>query len=458
LGAAFPAGIQFRSLLNRLTLTRWEDELTERVESISESTALLSPLRSVDVLSPRRVRSCEDSYSLDWLLAPIDTGTFFDEYWEKRPLLVNRNDAAYYTSLPGIDDVDSLIGVTSSHAARRSDDVRIVRTDAGCMLSERPIKLDANGFPDIHDAYRAYDEGYSFVLNRIHDRSAAVAQLCGALEGALHQPIGVNMYATPCNGQGFLQHADDHDVFIVQVHGTKEWHLASPAEELPLAVTHMTATRNRPVVADLGTFLLEQGDVLYIPRGFPHEATTTSSSSAHLTIGIHAFKWVDLVIEAVKVIAEDNRFLREGLPPGFLDMPLGSITAETAGDIAAMLQKEAVLESAKSRIEKKLLKYREVVQHGHLRSLDAIPLVTEDSPVVRAPGRTCRVRVDDDEAVIEFHGNFVAGPLSLKPMFDFVAQHERFVVSELPGDFSAADKVDLTRRLVSEGLIRIKDP
>ncbi len=431
--------------------------MTESVESISESRFLLSPPRSVDVLSRRPVRPREDSYSLDWLLAPIDTGTFLDEYWEKRPLLVNRNDAAYFASLPDIDDVDSLIGLTSSHAARRSDDLRIVRSDAQCMLSELPVKLDANGFPDIHDAYRAYDEGYSFVLNRIHDRSPAVAQLCGALEEALHQPIGVNMYATPCNGQGFLQHADDHDVFIAQVHGSKEWRLASPTEELPLAVTNMTSSKNKPVVSDLGTFLLEQGDVLYIPRGFPHEAMTTSSSSAHLTIGIHALKWVDLVIEAVKVLAEDNRFLREALPPGFLDVSLGSISAETAGSIAAMLQNEAVLESAKSRIAKRVIKYRKVVQRGHLRSLDAIPLVTEDSPVARAPGRTCRVRVQGDEAIIEFAGNFVAGPLWLKPVFDFVAQHDRFVVSELPGDFSAADKVDVTKRLISEGLIRIEN-
>ncbi len=431
--------------------------MTERVESISEAMPLLSSLSSVDLLSPPPVHSREDSYSLDWLLAPIDTGTFFDEYWEKRPLLVNRNDAAYFTSLPGIDDVDSLIGASSSHGARRSDDLRIVRSDAQCMLSERPIKLDANGFPDIHDAYRAYDEGYSFVLNRIHDRSAAVAQLCGALEEVLHQPVGVNMYATPCDGQGFLQHADDHDVFIVQVHGTKEWRLASPAEELPLAVTHMTSSKNKPVVSDLGTFVLEQGDVLYIPRGFPHEATTTTSSSAHLTIGIHAFKWLDLVIEAVKVAAEDNRFLREALPPGFLDISLGSITAETVGDIVAVLRNEDVLETAKSRIEKRLLKYRKVVQRGHLRSLDAIPRLTGDSPVVRAPGRTCRVRVHRDEAFIEFAGNFVAGPLWLKPTFDFVAQHERFVVSELPGDFSAADKLDVVKRLIREGLIRIED-
>ena len=122
-----------------------------------------------------------------------------------------------------------------------------------------------------------------------------------------------------------------------------------------------------------------------------------------------------------------------------------------------MLQNEAVLDTAKSRIGKRLLKYRKVVQRGHLRSLDAIPLLTEDSLVVRGPGRACRVRVHGDEAFIEFPGNFVAGPLWLKPVFDFVAQHDRFVVSELPGDFSAADKLDVVRRLVSEGLIRIED-
>ena len=67
------------------------------------------------------------------------------------------------------------------------------------------------------------------------------------------------------------------------------------------------------------------------------------------------------------------------------------------------------------------------------------------------------MRVQGDEAIIEFAGNFVAGPLWLKPVFDFIAQHDRFVVSELPGDFSAADKVDVTKRLISEGLIKIEN-
>jgi ribosomal protein L16 Arg81 hydroxylase len=266
------------------------------------------------------------------------------------------------------------------------------------------------------------------------------------------------MYATPRSGQGFLQHADDHDVFIVQVHGTKEWHLASPTKELPLAVTNMFVTKVGPVESDLGTFTLEQGDVLYIPRGFFHEATTTGASSAHLTIGIHAFKWMDLVIETIKVAAEDHRFLREGLPPGFLDLPLASITAHAVDDIVASLQQESVIEAAKSRIQSKLLDYRKVVQRGHLQTLDGNPRINEDTVALRAPGRLCRVRVDGREVFIEFPGNFVAGPLSLKPMFDFVARHERFVVGDLPGDFSTADKVDLTRRLVSEGLISIEDP
>jgi bifunctional lysine-specific demethylase and histidyl-hydroxylase NO66 len=75
--------------------------------------------------------------------------------------------------------------------------------------------------------------------------------------------------------------------------------------------------------------------------------------------------------------------------------------------------------------------------------------------VVRPAELLCRVRTTADQAVIEFAGNFVAGPPHLEAALAFVAHHERFAVAELPGELSAEDRVDLVSRLVSEGLLEV---
>jgi hypothetical protein len=44
---------------------------------------------------------------------------------------------------------------------------------------------------------------------------------------------------------------------------------------------------------------IRAGDVLYIPRGVPHEAETVDSESIHLSIGVTCAKWKDLDGEAL---------------------------------------------------------------------------------------------------------------------------------------------------------------
>jgi hypothetical protein len=45
--------------------------------------------------------------------------------------------------------------------------------------------------------------------------------------------------------------------------------------------------------------MLRPGDVLYVPRGFPHAAETVDAGSAHLTIGVVALSWHQAVRHAV---------------------------------------------------------------------------------------------------------------------------------------------------------------
>jgi ribosomal protein L16 Arg81 hydroxylase len=389
--------------------------------------------------------------SLDWALHPVTTEDFFRAYWETKALLVSRGDPGYFKDLPGLDEVDEIITATASGPVRSSDDGRLVRTDQNGAQAEQAIQVLDNGIPDIQDIYRAYHSGYTVVVNQVHRRSAPVALLCRALEAALHHRVAANLYLTPRGGQGFRPHVDTHDVFILQLHGVKEWHVSAPPSDLPLAAAKYGAIESLP---DFHKYTLEPGDLLYLPRGFPHEAVTASSSSLHLTVGLHVHRWVDLVSEALQLLAAERVEFRKGLAPGFLNTSLDAERAsKLAAELAEALTDDSLVERAKTRLGVKVLGDGKAAGRGQFRSIDAISNLSGESVVERAPGLLCRARSTSDGALIEFASNYVSGPAFLEPALTFIAGHQRFAVGELPGELSTGDKVDLVGRLVSEGLL-----
>jgi ribosomal protein L16 Arg81 hydroxylase len=394
----------------------------------------------------------DNALSLDWLIDPTTLADFFDNYWEKQLLLNRRHDNAYFSLLPGLDSLDELITATASVATDTEDDGVLVKTFADGTVSRRVIPCTADRRADIHGVYKAYSDGYSVVVNRVHRRSASFASLCRSLERDLHHPVGGNLYLTPQAGQGFRPHVDTHDVFILQLEGVKEWSVGVPTSHLPLAGD----CRNQLAEADPPEgHTLHQGDTLYIPRGFPHWARALSSPSLHLTVGIHAYRWTDLLFAALAFVAEADIEFRRALPPQFLDASLDHAhAAELANRLAEAVSDQAVLERAKASLGLRLMG-SEPVSSGHFRSIGCLSRLNADSTVVITPGTLCRVRTTTNEATIDFANNYVTGPLLLESALRFIAETQRFVVGELPGDLSMDDKMDLVRRLVSEGLLKV---
>jgi ribosomal protein L16 Arg81 hydroxylase len=100
----------------------------------------------------------------------------------------------------------------------------------------------------------------------------------------------VNAYITPPGAQGFDVHRDDHDVFVLQVSGEKHWHVHD---------------RDDRILID---HVLQRGESLYIPEGFPHAATAGASASAHLTVGILTHSSSDVLNEIIRLAATEPAF------------------------------------------------------------------------------------------------------------------------------------------------------
>lgn len=94
------------------------------------------------------------------------------------------------------------------------------------------------------------------------------------------------------------------DAFVLQVDGSKRWRLYDALIEQPRPDMVF-----KPAPRDIGEpfadFVLEAGDLLYLPSGIIHEAFCESeagNSSLHLTVGIETTvlgSWESLLLELV---------------------------------------------------------------------------------------------------------------------------------------------------------------
>jgi ribosomal protein L16 Arg81 hydroxylase len=393
---------------------------------------------------------------LSRLLRGVPPERFFDRYWERRPLLVRGDGAARVAPLLSIRDLDSVLcGLSLSSA-----DVRLVRS-VRRKIADRPVPSTPGGGADFYELYRAYAEGWTLILNGIELRWAPVARLCRSLEGDLRHRVGANLYFTPPRARGFLPHYDTHDVFVVQLEGTKAWRLRESRVRLPIPEQKETAETGRPVKR--GRVILEPvlraGDVLYIPRGCVHEARTTGRSSLHLTIGVHAHLWRDLLGEILSHAADADVELRRAVMFDDADVDGASrAIARRASRLLARIARSVDAEQAIDRLTGRLMSRPTPSPDGHFASLDRMPAIALDTRVRRREGMWCSVRRTRGGAVLRFPGNRVGGPAAIEPALHYVAHVEGpFAVRDLPASLTDHAKRVLARRLVKEGLLRIED-
>lgn len=135
--------------------------------------------------------------------------------------------------------------------------------------------------------------GATLVLDAVDELYQPLEELAEGLERSFHEHVQINAYAGWRTSRGFDLHWDDHDVFILQVAGRKRWSIYGMTRRYPLVRDVETA--QKPSGEPLWEGTLEDGDLLYIPRGWWHVALPLAEPTLHLTVGIHNRTGLDLL-------------------------------------------------------------------------------------------------------------------------------------------------------------------
>jgi len=388
--------------------------------------------------------------SFKWLIAPIEPTTFFTEFYERKPLLIERLQPSKFESLLSIDVIDRYLSTTNP-----------CRPDVFLVDAARDLEPQDYSFPnseppgriDLPRAYELFATGATISLSQMHERLPCLADLCRAVEATFSGHFQTNIYLSPRRAQGFKTHFDSHDVFVLQVSGSKLWTLYDTAIELPLRGQAFDPDQHRPG-PPTRTFTLRAGDLFYCPRGLYHSARSTDETSLHITLGLIGKTWADVMIEAVSAACLASPRFRANLPVGFANP--GFDTREAAAIFRALVDsfaRDAQLTPILARLAEDFVTSRRPTFYGCLQELAAAPALSVESTVGPRPGLVLRLFEEPERLVLLFGSTEINFPLDARDAVMFALAGAAFVVRDLPGPLDAAGKVVLVRRLLREGLL-----
>ena len=129
---------------------------------------------------------------------------FFSQHWEVAPL-VGRGSGSRgaLDAMPTWEDLLSVLDTAAS---------------TGSLI----VLKDQHPTQEHESAAAAYLDGSSLIVNHAERCSAGVYALCAALRRDVPHAFA-NMYLTPPHARAVDAHADDRDVLVLQLEGSKRW-------------------------------------------------------------------------------------------------------------------------------------------------------------------------------------------------------------------------------------------
>jgi JmjC domain len=368
----------------------------------------------------------------------------------------------------GFDDVLALADVDAvlTGSGLRRPAFRVVRDGEILPPSSytRTARTGSSRIDDLIDPGLVLDlfaEGATVVLQGLQRWWSPATRFCRDLELALGHPIQANAYLTPPGAAGLAPHHDTHDVFVLQVAGTKHWTVRDPAIEAPLprhVSEHETAAA-QPVLFEAG---LQPGDTLYLPRGFVHSAAAQEGVSLHVTLGILATTVHDVLRELVDRAGDDVAF-RRSLPPLWpYDDDAATATVKRA--VADLVDWLGGLDPGEvaSTLRDRFVRNRTPLLDGHLLELTGLGDLDDDTVVVRR-GRsivalTLAPAGGDVRLRLTLGDRRVSMPAVLEPAVRRLLDGTPHRVGDLADMLDIGSRHVLVRRLVREGALRTSAP
>jgi lysine-specific demethylase/histidyl-hydroxylase NO66 len=223
------------------------------------------------------------------LIAPLPTEEFLRDWYGKKPLHIHA-ETAERRRLLDWNKLNDLLALPSHWNEANiklffkgvpvNGDLYLdsVETLGGAVRRANPAKLDVY-----------LQMGATLLAGAVHEISPEVRSLGVSLGEQFAGRAEANVYCSFKGIQALASHFDVHEVFAVQCEGEKVWNLYENRANAPIealradkAQAVMDASKGRVAMQ----VRMRPGDMLYIPRGFCHDALASDDASLHVTFSV----------------------------------------------------------------------------------------------------------------------------------------------------------------------------
>ncbi len=222
------------------------------------------------------------------LLGGLSPQTFMRRHWQRRPLLIRQ-------AWPG--GIGAPIDRTTLFALAGRDDVEsrlLTRFDQRWRLRHGPFtrrQLPAVAKP-----------GWTLLVQGVDLHLDALGALRQAFRFVADARFDDVMLSYASDGGGVGPHQDSYDVFLLQAQGRRRWRTGK--------VTNRALVPGLPVriLADFepsDEWLLEPGDMLYLPPGWGHDGIAEGGDCITCSVGFRAETQTRLAQALLQQLADD---------------------------------------------------------------------------------------------------------------------------------------------------------
>jgi 50S ribosomal protein L16 3-hydroxylase len=261
-------------------------------------------------------------------LTHFDIDGFLRDHWQKKPLLIRNPWARWRNPI----EPDELAGLACE------DDVEsrlIVQARDSWTVESGPLPEARFG--------RLGKKPWTLLVNAVDHHVPEVAALIAPFRFVPNWRIDDVMVSYATDGGGVGPHFDQYDVFLIQGLGRRRWQIGAACDAGTALLPH-DDLRLLASFEPTEEWLLEPGDILYVPPRVAHDGVAVSDDCMTYSVGFRAPSRSELIAhycdDVLGRLVDDDRYadpdLRVQRNPGEIPAQaldrLHAMITETLGD------------------------------------------------------------------------------------------------------------------------------
>jgi 50S ribosomal protein L16 3-hydroxylase len=255
-------------------------------------------------------------------LVDFDSAAFLRDTWQQKPLLIRNPWRAWKNPL----DPDDLAGLAcEDHVESR-------------LIVQKPKtwKVEPGPIPETRFG-KLGKAPWTLLVQAVDHHVPDVAALIAPFRFIPNWRIDDVMVSYASDGGGVGPHFDQYDVFLVQGLGTRRWQIGGLCDDDTELLPHddLRLLANFEATEE---WLLEPGDMLYVPPRFAHNGVAVGDDCMTYSIGFRAPSRSELIAHYVDDVlaglSDDDRYGDAGL---VAQANPGEITADALARLHAMV-------------------------------------------------------------------------------------------------------------------------